>query len=61
MTKQCIPALFRQKVILDRAMGALRSSQVISLHEFQLLKMKQTECKMKCESLYFPSKFKKDD
>lgn len=61
MNKQCIPALFRQKIILDRAMNALRSNQVISIHEFQMLKMKQTECKMECESLYFPSKFQKGD
>jgi len=55
--KQNIPAVFKQKIVLDRVVQHQLSRQVVDFVEMKTLLAKQRLAKRECEKLYFPSKF----
>lgn len=51
-----LPAIFRRKIIVDRAITHLLKQDVVSLDNYKDLKKEQCITLKACDQLYYPTK-----
>lgn len=54
-----LPAVFKRKIVVDRALENVISKDVVDLHDYKTLKKEQVNTYNECDKLYYPSKHDK--